>query len=82
MKGYFIIPVDYKGERLELKGKLLNGKHGYNFKVKVEGADVVFEQNEEGKYKVAVRPVGMLKEGKIDVELVEVIKDVVEKAEK
>jgi hypothetical protein len=37
MKRELIILLEYKGEQVEFRGKLLKGKYGYNFKLKVDG---------------------------------------------
>lgn len=80
MKGWLIIPVNYKGEQMEFRGKLLKGKgrYGYKIKVKVDGGEVVFEEENDGRYwpKVFVAEDG---EG-INGEVVEAISGVMERA--
>jgi hypothetical protein len=82
MKVHLIIPVEYKGEKLEFRAKLLEGSFGYKFKLKVEGGEIVFEQDKEEKFKVAVKPAKLVRDGKIDMGLVEAIKGVVDEAVK
>ncbi|MCU7550405.1 hypothetical protein OCK74_14890 [Chitinophagaceae bacterium LB-8] len=80
MKGWLIIPVEYKGEQLEFRGKLLKGKgrYGYKIKVKVVGGEVVFEEEVNGKYKVVEQE---LKEG-VDASLIQAIANTIEVAAK
>lgn len=82
MKAKIIIPVVYQGKQLELKAKLLESRFGYKFKVKVDGGEVVLEPDKEGKYKVAVKPAELLREGEIDVELVLGIRGLLKKQRK
>ena len=82
MKGWLIIPVEYKGKQLEFRGKILKGKgrYGYKIKVKLDGGEVVFEEEVDGRYNAVVSTDGM--EGGVDGDLVEAIAEVVEIAKK
>ncbi|MCU7549321.1 hypothetical protein OCK74_09355 [Chitinophagaceae bacterium LB-8] len=80
MKGWLIIPVEYKGEQLEFRGKLLKGKgrYGYKIKVKVDGGEIVFEEEVDGRYQMVVIPGGM--EGEIDGGLIQAIASIIDEA--
>lgn len=79
MKGWLIIPVEYKGEQLEFRGKLLKGKgrYGYKVKVEVDGGEVVFEEEVDGRFKFTVLPGGIKEKDEIDVVLLETIIQVI-----
>lgn len=52
MEHYFELPVTYKGELLQLKGRLVTFAYSYKFYIVVSGRELVFEKDDEGKYRV------------------------------
>lgn len=57
MNESFDIPVIYKGEEILFKGELLAYGYSYKIQVDVNGSIVLFEPDEEKKYR-AVIPYG------------------------
>jgi hypothetical protein len=50
----FLIPVSYKGVEREFEATLQVLGYTHRFNVQVEGAEVIFERDEEGQYRAIV----------------------------
>lgn len=50
----FLLPVDYRGEELELQTTLKPYGYTYRFEVNINGILVQFEPDEEGSYRALV----------------------------
>lgn len=51
MEHYFEIPVEYKGEEQSFKGRLSTFGYTYKFFIIVNGHELVFEKDDDGKYR-------------------------------
>lgn len=54
MNEIFELPISYKGEQLYLPTQLLQSGYVHQFKVEVEGYEILFEPDEEGNYRALV----------------------------
>jgi len=52
MEHYFDLPVKYKSEELNFKGRLSTFGYTYNFYIIVNGQELVFEKDDDGQYRV------------------------------
>ena len=73
MNDSFEIPVIYQGKHLHLNAELL--AYGYTHKIRVEinKQEVLFEPDEECKYRAVIKPIEDEKHHKIDIELLKAI---------
>ncbi|QHT71747.1 hypothetical protein GXP67_36330 [Rhodocytophaga rosea] len=67
------IPVDYKGEHLCFKAKILSYSYSYKIVVDVSGRQMMYEADEEGKYRAVAELEALQKGEKIDIGLLEAI---------
>jgi hypothetical protein len=56
MDGPFNIPVTYKGIEREFEATLQVFGYTHKFQVDVEGTPVIFERDEEGRYRAIIMP--------------------------
>ena len=73
MEDSFEIPVEHKGKEYLFPAKLLKLGYIYKFLVEVNGTEVFFEQDDEGKYRALVDPSNLDEGVKINVGLLEAI---------
>lgn len=52
----FDLPVSYKGKDLRFPSRLLQFGYTHKFQVNVYGTEVLFEPDEEGRYRALVEP--------------------------
>ena len=52
MEHYFELPVEYKGEGLSFKGRLVTFGYVYKFHIVVNGEELIFEKDDEDHYRV------------------------------
>ena len=78
MNEMFDLPVTYQGEELLLPAQLLQSGYIHQFKVEVNGQEVVFENDEEGNYRAMVDAEKVAK--RIDVGLLKAIAEGIENA--
>ena len=78
MNELFDLPVTYQGEELLLPAQLLQSGYIHQFKVEVNGQEVVFENDEEGNYRAMVDAEKVAKQ--IDVEFLKAIAEGIENA--
>lgn len=52
MEHYFDLPVVYKGEERNFKGRLATFGYVYKFYIVVDGRELVFERDDEQQYRV------------------------------
>lgn len=52
----FDLPVNYKGKELAFRSRLLHFGYTHKFEVNVYGTSVLFEPDEEGRYRALVEP--------------------------
>ncbi|HWK07082.1 MAG TPA: hypothetical protein VNS58_25790 [Puia sp.] len=55
MEDPFIITVPYKGQDRDFEAELLQMGYTHKFHVIVEGADLYFERDEEGRYRAVLQ---------------------------
>jgi hypothetical protein len=55
MEDPFIITVSYKGQDRDFEAELLQMGYTHKFHVIVEGADLFFERDEEGRYRAILQ---------------------------
>lgn len=60
----FLIPVSYKGKEWEFEATLQILGYTHRFNVLVEGAEVIFERDEEGQYRAIVSQEALAARGK------------------
>ena len=73
----FELPVTYKGKELLFPARLLMLGYTHTFQVDVHGQEVLFEPDEERKYRAVIDP-EQVESSKIDVELLKAIADAIE----
>jgi hypothetical protein len=56
MEDIFLIPVNYKGVEKSFEASLQVMGYTHRFHVAVDGADVIFERDEEGSYRAVIPP--------------------------
>ena len=76
MNDTFHIPVTYKGKEIIFKAKLLNVGYSYKIEVQVDEHVIVLEPDEERNYRATVNP-ELLEKGKVDVNLIRAIIEVI-----
>ncbi len=54
MEHFFVLPVNYKGEALNIKSRLVTFGYVYKFYIIVNGSELVFEKDDEQNYRVIV----------------------------
>lgn len=74
----FEIPVLYKGEELCFTSKLIVQGYTHKIHVEVNGQPVMFEPDEERKYRAILDASQMEKGTKLDIELLKAIAGVIE----
>lgn len=52
MEHHFELPVEYKGEELNLIGRLSVYGYVYKFNIIINDVEFVFEKDDDGKYRV------------------------------
>ena len=52
MEHFFELPVNYKGEELVFKGRLVTFGYTYKFYIVVNGREVVIERDDEQNYRI------------------------------
>lgn len=52
MEHFFELPVQYKGEELLLKGRLVTFAYSYKFYVVMNGYELTFERDDEQEFRV------------------------------
>ena len=76
MEHYFDLPVKYKSEELNLKGRLSTFGYTYKFYIIVNGHELVFEKDDDGKYRVINETTELHKT--VDIELLKAIVSVLD----
>ena|ERR1035437_6651024 len=79
MSETFDIPVVYKGQEHLLKAELLAYGYSYKIQVDVNGQIVLFEPDEERNFRAIINPNNFEKFKNVDVELLKVIGEALEK---
>jgi len=82
MEDEFEIPVTYKDEDLLFKAKLLKLGYFHKIHVEVNGCEVLFELDEEGKFRATFDTAKLVDSKKIDIELIKLIAETLENARK
>lgn len=59
MEHYFDLPVLFKEEEISLKGRLVTFGYIYKFYIIVDGKEVVFERDDEGKYRALLEDLNL-----------------------
>ncbi len=72
----FIIPVNYKGIDREFEARLQVWGYTHRFHVQVECVEVIFERDEEGKYRAVIPPETPVKPA--DIGLLKAIAEAIE----
>jgi hypothetical protein len=67
------IPVYYRGEHLCFKARILSYSYSYKIVVDVFGKQLMYEADEEGKYRAVAEIEALQKGDKVDVGLLEAI---------
>ncbi|MDB5262850.1 MAG: hypothetical protein JWQ14_2131 [Adhaeribacter sp.] len=75
---YLEIPVTYKGQELSFPAKFLMSGYNYKIQVEVEGQLIMFEVDEERKFRALLNEAQLQKGIKVDVALLQVIAIVLE----
>jgi hypothetical protein len=52
MEHFFELPVNYKGEELSLKGRLVTFAYVYRFYIIAQGKELIFERDDEHQCRV------------------------------
>lgn len=74
MDDVFLLPVDFKGEKLELETRLQPWGYTYRFEVQINGLPVQFEPDEERNYRALIEPEQVEDKGsKLNVALLQAI---------
>jgi hypothetical protein len=76
----FLIPVVYQGEELEFRAKLRSFGYSYKIEVEVYGQKILFEQDEEQRYRAWIGPEMMISMVKYDLKLFKAIAEVIDAA--
>ena len=74
----FEIPITHNGEDLLLKASIKAFGYTPRIEVDINGSRVVFEQDEEGKYRALVSTEDLLNKKHIDVELLGLVTEVLD----
>lgn len=80
MIAHFSLQLNHKGEKVDISGKLKEGRLGYHFIFRLGDGKVVLEPDEDRKYKIIVKPAKLVREGRIDMDLIKAVKMMVEEA--
>ena len=78
MEENFEIPVTYKGEDLLFKASVKAFGYIPRIEVDINGSLIIFEQDEEGKYRALVSAEDLLNKKHIDVELLGLVTEVLD----
>lgn len=78
MENNFEIPVTYKGEELLFKASIKAFGYTPRIEVEIDGSQIIFEQDEEGKYRAVVSTEDLLNKKHIDVELLGLVTEVLD----
>ncbi len=78
MDEYFQIPVTYRGEELAFTSRLLLSGYDHKIEVEVNGYLILFEPDDEQRYRALVSEADLQKGSKIDVGLLQAIAQVIE----
>lgn len=71
MEHEFELPVLYKGEELNLAGRLVTLGYIYKFYIMINDEEFVFEKDDDGKYRVLAESITSGKS--VDVGLIEAV---------
>ena len=72
------IPVYYKGEHLCFTAKVLSLGYNYKFLVEIFGWQLIYEADEEGKYRAVAEGKALPIDKKIDIGLLQAIAQVID----
>lgn len=78
MQQSFEIPVTYKGEDLLFKASLKAFGYVPQIEVDINGSPIIFEQDEEGKYRALLSTEILLDKKHFDVELLGLVTEVLD----
>ena len=78
MEENFEIPVTYKGDDLLLKASIKALGYTPRIEVDINGSLIIFEQDEEGKYRALVSEEDLLNKKHIDVESIGLVTEVLD----
>ena len=78
MEEPFEIPVNYRGESLSFTTRLIRFGYIHRFQVDLNGYEVFFEQDDEGKYRAQVDTAKLNDSVKIDVGLLKAVAEAIE----
>lgn len=80
MENEFIIPVTFAGEELQFAGRLLDYGYSSKLEVDIEGSKIIFEPDEERKWRALISHEDLSADKKISIELLKAVADVIEGA--
>lgn len=72
------IPVLYKGQELSFPSRFILTGYTYKIEVDIHGTPVMFEPDEEGRYRALLDMEHLKKGEKVDIELLKAIAQVIE----
>ena len=75
----FDIPVTYKNKELAFKGKLLQLGYTHKIEVEIDGDKLLFEPDEERNYRATIELSKINDAKKIDIDLLKVVANAIEK---
>lgn len=52
MEHHFELPVIHEGEELKFNGRLVTFGYSYNYNIVVDGKELVFEKDDEGRCRI------------------------------
>jgi hypothetical protein len=67
------IPVHYRGEHLCFKARILSYSYSYKIVVDISGRQLMYEADEEGKYRAITQLEALQRGDKVDTGLLEAI---------
>jgi hypothetical protein len=67
------IPVYYRGEQLSFQAKVFSYQYSYKIVVDIFGRQLMYEPDEEGKYRALVQVEALAREDKVDRGLLEAV---------
>jgi hypothetical protein len=74
----FEIPVSYKGQELLVPARLLNVGYSHKFLVTINGQELFFEQDNNGKYRAMVNASNQVDVKNLDTDLLKAIAESIE----
>lgn len=63
----FELPVTYRNETLLLPAQLVQTGYTHGFKVEIAEHEILFEPDEEGRYRALVKPEALDKDVRVDL---------------